>query len=51
MSFTIWDRHSFGREEEDEEDDSDGLQEKNNDKGMIMTTINCSGCGRCNAKG
>jgi hypothetical protein len=50
-SFTIWDRRSFGREEEDEEYDGDGSREKNNDKGTMTTTNDCSGRGRRNAEG
>jgi hypothetical protein len=51
MSFTIWDWRSFGREEEDEEDDGDGSREKNNDKGTMTTTNDCSGHGRHNFEG
>jgi hypothetical protein len=41
---------SFGRVEEDEEDDGNGSREKNNDKGTMTTTNDCSGHGRRNAK-
>jgi hypothetical protein len=47
----IWDWHSFGREEEDKEDEGNGSPEKNNDKGMMTTTNNFSGHERRNAKG
>jgi hypothetical protein len=41
----------FRGEEEGEEDDSDSLRERDNDKGTMMTTNDCSGRGRRNAEG
>jgi hypothetical protein len=51
MRVTIWDWRSFGREEEDEDDDGEGLQERDDYKGTMTTINDCSGCGRRNAKG
>ncbi len=47
----IGDRHSFRREEEGKDDDGNGLQERDDYKGKMMTTNDCSGHGRHNAKG
>ncbi len=51
MRVTIRDWHFFGREEEDKDNDGNGLQERDNYERTMMTTNNCSGRGRCNAKG
>ncbi len=51
MRVTIRDRRSFGWEEEDKEDDGDCSQEKDDYKGTMMATNDCSGHGRCNAEG
>ncbi len=48
---TIWDRRSFGREEEDQDDDGDCSQERDNYKGAMTATNDCSGRGRRNAEG
>ncbi len=48
---TIWDWRSFGREEEDKDNDGNGLQERDHYNGTMMTTNDCSGCGRRNPKG
>jgi hypothetical protein len=50
-SFTIQNWRSFGQEEEDKDNDGNGLQERDNYKGMMTTTNDCSGHGRRNAKG
>ncbi len=41
---------SFGRKEEDEDDDGKCLQEWDNYKGTMMATNDCSGHGRRNTE-
>jgi hypothetical protein len=48
---TIRDRRSFGREEEDEDDDGNCSQEREDYEGTMTATNYCSGRGRRNAEG
>ncbi len=48
---TIRDRRSFGREEEDKDDDGDCLRERDDYEGTMMATNDYSGHGRRNAEG